>query len=63
MQANPRDLGEGVWHFQTLLWQTNSVLAVAGGEALVCDPALAPAEIEAIREEAGRCAGGATRFF
>jgi glyoxylase-like metal-dependent hydrolase (beta-lactamase superfamily II) len=46
------DLGGGVWSFQTPLWQTNSLLAVAGGDALLCDPAFTPAEIEAIREEA-----------
>jgi glyoxylase-like metal-dependent hydrolase (beta-lactamase superfamily II) len=48
-----RDLGGGVWQFQASLWQTNSLLAVAGGETLLVDPALAPDEIEAIRAEVG----------
>jgi glyoxylase-like metal-dependent hydrolase (beta-lactamase superfamily II) len=47
--AEPVDLGYGVLHFQSPLWQTNSLVAVASGEALVCDPAYTPAEIEAIR--------------
>lgn len=50
----PLDLGEGVWQFQTPLWQTNSVLALGPDEALVCDPAFTPAEIESIRAEARR---------
>lgn len=54
----PLDLGEGVWQFQTPLWQTNSVLALAQDEALVCDPAFTPAEIESIRAEARRHAQG-----
>jgi cyclase len=53
-----RDLGDGVWQFQAPLWQTNSLLAVADGEALLCDPAFSPAEIEAIRNEARERAGG-----
>jgi glyoxylase-like metal-dependent hydrolase (beta-lactamase superfamily II) len=40
------NLGEGVSVSQTLLWQTNAVLARAGGDALLCDPSLMPAEIE-----------------
>lgn len=56
--AAPVDLGEGVWHFQSPLWQTNSLLAVADGETLLCDPAYEPAEIEAIRNEAASRAGG-----
>jgi glyoxylase-like metal-dependent hydrolase (beta-lactamase superfamily II) len=48
----PLELGEGVWQFQTPLWQTNSVLAFGPDEALVCDPAFTPAEIESIRAEA-----------
>jgi hydroxyacylglutathione hydrolase len=58
----PEDLGDGVWKFQTSLWQTNAVLAVADGEALLCDPSWEPAEIEAIRAEAARLAGGAVRI-
>jgi glyoxylase-like metal-dependent hydrolase (beta-lactamase superfamily II) len=49
-----RDLSEGVWQFQAPLWQTNSLLAVRGNEALLCDPALLPNEIEAIRSEAAQ---------
>ena len=52
------DLGEGVWSFQAPLWQTNSLLAVSGGDTLLCDPAFTPAEIEAIGMElAQRTAG------
>jgi hydroxyacylglutathione hydrolase len=40
------DLGEGVWHLQTPLWQTNAVVARSGGEALLCDPCFTPDEIE-----------------
>ena len=42
------DLGGGVSVFQTPLWQTNSLLTTAGQDALLCDPALTPAELEAI---------------
>ncbi len=52
------DLGGGVWSFQGPLWQTNSLLAVSGDDALVCDPAFTPAEIEAIAAELKRRAGG-----
>jgi glyoxylase-like metal-dependent hydrolase (beta-lactamase superfamily II) len=45
------DLGEGVWDFRTPLWQTNSLLAVADGVALLTDPAFTPEEIEAIGAE------------
>ena len=53
-----QDLGEGVWQFQAPLWQTNSLLALADGEALLCDPALAPDEIEGIRAEVEQRAEG-----
>ncbi len=53
------DLGGGVWSFQTPLWQTNSLLAVADGEALLCDPALTPAELDAIGAEVRRRVGKA----
>jgi hydroxyacylglutathione hydrolase len=43
-----QDLGGGVSVFQTPLWQTNSLLAFAGEDALVCDPAFTPAELAAI---------------
>lgn len=59
----PRDLGRGVWQFQSPLWQTNSLLATAGGEELVCDPAFFPAEIEAIRAQADRRSPSAVRFL
>jgi glyoxylase-like metal-dependent hydrolase (beta-lactamase superfamily II) len=48
------DLGDGVWSFQTPLWQTNSLLAASDGVALLCDPAFTPAEIESIGVEARR---------
>src|SRR5262249_60034174 len=51
------DLGAGVWSFQTPLWQTNSLLAVAGTDGLLCDPALTPPEIDATGSEASRHAG------
>jgi glyoxylase-like metal-dependent hydrolase (beta-lactamase superfamily II) len=53
-----RDLGDGVRQFQAPLWQTNSLLAVSGSEALLCDPALAPDEIAAIRAEVDGAGGG-----
>jgi hydroxyacylglutathione hydrolase len=58
-----QDLGEGVWQFQAPLWQTNSLLALADGEALLCDPALAPDEIAAIRSEVDRRAEGAVHVL
>ena len=60
--AAVQDLGEGVFQFQTERWQTNTLLAVAEGEALLCDPNWEPAEIEAIHDEAARRAGGATHL-
>jgi glyoxylase-like metal-dependent hydrolase (beta-lactamase superfamily II) len=57
-QAAINDLGEGVWQFQSPLWQTNSVLALAEGEAMLCDAALAPDEIAGIRSEVERRAEG-----
>jgi hydroxyacylglutathione hydrolase len=53
-----QDLGQGVWQFQAPLWQTNSLLALADGEALLCDPALTPDEIAGIRSEVERRAEG-----
>jgi len=61
-RARPQDLGEGVWRFQSSLWQTNSLLAEAGGEILLCDPAFSHAEIEAIRAETERRRAGAIRL-
>ena len=55
--SEPRDLGGGVWSFQSPLWQTNSVLAVSG-DALLCDPAFTPEEVGAIAAEAKQRAGG-----
>jgi hydroxyacylglutathione hydrolase len=54
----PHDLGSGVWTFQAPLWQTNSLLAVSGGDVLLCDPAFTPTEIGGIAAEAKRHAGG-----
>ena len=59
----PVDLGDGVWQFQTALWQTNSVLAVRDGAALVCDPTFTPSEIESIRGEAKRRASGSVHLL
>lgn len=58
MPEEPRDLGRDTWHFQSPLWQTNSILAVADGEVLVCDPAYTPEEIESIRHRAERLGPG-----
>jgi hydroxyacylglutathione hydrolase len=58
-----QDLGEGAWQFQAPLWQTNSLLALADGEALLCDPALMPDEIAAIRSEVDRRAEGAVHLL
>jgi glyoxylase-like metal-dependent hydrolase (beta-lactamase superfamily II) len=55
--SESHDLGGGVWSFQSPLWQTNSLLAVAG-DALLCDPAFTPDEIGAIAAEAKRRAEG-----
>jgi glyoxylase-like metal-dependent hydrolase (beta-lactamase superfamily II) len=55
------ELGEGVRSFQAPLWQTNSLIAVSGRDALLCDPAFTPAEIEAIGAELAR--HGAERSF
>jgi hydroxyacylglutathione hydrolase len=46
------DLGGGVTVFQAPLWQTNALVAVSGGDALLCDPAMTPDEIAAIAAEA-----------
>ena len=43
-----RDLGEGVWVAQAPLWETNALLARSGGETLLVDPGLEPAEIETL---------------
>jgi glyoxylase-like metal-dependent hydrolase (beta-lactamase superfamily II) len=45
------DLGEGVRHFQTPLWQTNCLLATAGGEAILCDPSYTREEIDELTGE------------
>jgi hydroxyacylglutathione hydrolase len=54
-----RDLEDGVRQFQAPLWQTNSLMAVSGSEVLLCDPALAPDEIAAIRAEVEGAGAGA----
>jgi glyoxylase-like metal-dependent hydrolase (beta-lactamase superfamily II) len=51
MTRAPVDLGEGVRQYQTPLWQTNCLLALAGGEALLCDPSYTQEEIDGLREE------------
>jgi hydroxyacylglutathione hydrolase len=58
--ADPRDLGDGVFVFQAPLWQTNSLLAVSGDDALLCDPAMTPEEIEAIAAETRRLASASS---
>jgi glyoxylase-like metal-dependent hydrolase (beta-lactamase superfamily II) len=63
LAGEPVDLGGGVWHYQTALWRTNSILAVAGTEALLCDPNWEPAEIRAIRADAAARAGRATHLL
>jgi hydroxyacylglutathione hydrolase len=55
--AWPEDLGANVWRYQTPLWQTNSLLALADGEALLCDPAYTVDEIEAMRARAAHAGG------
>jgi glyoxylase-like metal-dependent hydrolase (beta-lactamase superfamily II) len=50
------DLGDGVRQFQSPLWQTNCLLAVAGGEALLCDPSYTQDELEELVDEV-RAAG------
>ncbi len=57
MTRPPTDLAEGVWQYQTRLWETNSLLVEAGGETLLCDPAWTAAEIDAIRRRAARTNG------
>jgi glyoxylase-like metal-dependent hydrolase (beta-lactamase superfamily II) len=54
MARTPIDLDERVWQFQTPLWQTNCLLAVAGGEALLCDPSYTTEELEELRGEVAR---------
>jgi glyoxylase-like metal-dependent hydrolase (beta-lactamase superfamily II) len=56
--SEQQDLGGGVWSFQSPLWQTNSLLAVASDDVLLCDPAFSPEEIGVIAAEAARHAGG-----
>jgi hydroxyacylglutathione hydrolase len=56
--SGQEDLGGGVWSFQAPLWQTNSLLAVSGDDALLCDPAFTPEEIGVIAMEARRRSPG-----
>jgi glyoxylase-like metal-dependent hydrolase (beta-lactamase superfamily II) len=56
--SRQHDLGGGVWSFQAPLWQTNSLLAIWGDDALLCDPAFTPEEIGAIATEAKERASG-----
>jgi glyoxylase-like metal-dependent hydrolase (beta-lactamase superfamily II) len=48
----PNHLGDGVWQFQTSLWETNAVLVETGGATILCDPSWTAEEIAAIRERA-----------
>jgi hydroxyacylglutathione hydrolase len=52
VEGNMRALGDGVWQFQSPLWQTNSLLAAAEGMVVLCDPAYTPEEIRSIRAAA-----------
>jgi hydroxyacylglutathione hydrolase len=56
--SEPQDLGQGVWCFTAPLWQTNALLAVSERDALLCDPAMTPEEILAIRAAAAQRADG-----
>ncbi len=47
----PVELGVGVWQYQTPLWQTNCLLALVGGEAVLCDPSYTRDELESLRDE------------
>jgi glyoxylase-like metal-dependent hydrolase (beta-lactamase superfamily II) len=58
-----RELGGGVWQFQASLWQTNSLLALSEGEALLCDPALTPGEIGVIRAEIDKRGDGSLHLL
>jgi len=57
MTFQAREVSDGLWQFQAPLWQTNSLLAVRDRVGLLCDPALMPEEIAAVRTEAARRAG------
>lgn len=57
MTRPPMDLAEGVWQYQTRLWETNSLLVEAGGETLLCDPAWTAAEIDTIHRRAAKTHG------
>jgi hydroxyacylglutathione hydrolase len=56
--SREQDLGGGVWCFTAPLWQTNACLAVAGPDALLCDPAMTPQEIATIARVAAQRAPG-----
>jgi glyoxylase-like metal-dependent hydrolase (beta-lactamase superfamily II) len=48
--SEPIELGDDCFALQSPLWQTNTFVAFAAGEALVCDPALSPEEITHVRQ-------------
>jgi hydroxyacylglutathione hydrolase len=50
--APPRQVADGVWVFQSPLWQTNATLIEAESHVLLCDPAQFVPEVEAIRRHA-----------
>jgi glyoxylase-like metal-dependent hydrolase (beta-lactamase superfamily II) len=54
--TTPTKLAEGVLRFQSPQWQTNSLLVVRDGHALVVDPAWTPAEIDGIHAAAAAAA-------
>ena len=55
--SEPVELAAGISVFQAPLWQTNSLLALSGSDALVCDPCWTPAEISALHERASAQSG------
>lgn len=55
-------LAEGIWRFQTPQWQTNSLVVVRDGEALVIDPAWTREEMVRIHAMAAS-AGGPIYFL
>jgi glyoxylase-like metal-dependent hydrolase (beta-lactamase superfamily II) len=57
MAREPAELGGGVRLFQTPLWQTNCLLAQAGGEVLLCDPSYTQEEIEELAREVASAGG------
>lgn len=54
MARSSIDLAQGVWQYQTPLWQTNCLLAVADGDVILCDPSYTHDEIADLRAETMR---------